>query len=72
MKVVCIDKIGDTWTTKDLSIGKIYEVIGEAKSNDDIIYYEIKQKYGSICWILSTNFITIQEYREEKLNQLEI
>lgn len=69
MKVVCIDKTGDTWLMKDITIGETYEVISEAKDSDGL-YYDLKTKNGSICWLPCKNFMKLEDYREKNINEI--
>lgn len=67
MKVVCISNIGHEGF---LTINKVYY----AKSNQ-FFYYDITNDRSGNKNVYNKNsgiFITIQEYREKKLNELEI
>jgi hypothetical protein len=83
MKVVCIKKEGNDWVTGPLNIGDTYEVLESAYGSDqkarravkagnlkDTLYYKIKTRNGSLCWILSTNFKSLEEAREDKINEI--
>jgi hypothetical protein len=74
MKVICIsNKLKYTGIT----IGKEYEIIPELLSqisdfyiNDDI--YHIRNNNGFDFYYPKEYFITIEEYRDKKLNELGI
>jgi hypothetical protein len=83
MKVVCIKKEGNDWVTGPLNIGDTYEVLESAYGSDqkarrgvkagilkDTLFYKIKTRNGSLCWILSTNFKSLEEAREDKINEI--
>jgi hypothetical protein len=83
MKVVCIKKEGNDWVTGPLNIGDTYEVLESAYGSDqkarrgvkagilkDTLFYKIKTRNGPLCWILSTNFKSLEEAREDKINEI--
>lgn len=80
MKVVCIKKEGNDWVTGPLNIGDTYEVLESAYGSDqkarrkvhkmNTLFYKIKTRNGSLCWILSTNFKSLEEAREDKINEI--
>jgi hypothetical protein len=76
MKVVCIAKMGDWWTTSELEIGSIYEVLTESLDSTGVLgqqgylYYTIKTKKGSQGWIRSDNFVTLEESRNNKIDDI--
>jgi len=81
MKVVCIKKEGNDWVTGPLNIGDTYEVLdsayasavgdnGSVEDLKDKLFFNIKTRNGSLCWILSTNFKSLEEAREDKINEI--
>lgn len=66
MKVKCVRTCGDL-----LTIGKIYKVLNEGTIGGIPVYY-LKKDTGFGDWVLRDSFITIEQAREEKLNQLGI
>ena len=60
MKVKCIDD--NNWY---LTIGKIYETIGEYKYS-----YQIRDDDGDICWPPKEYFRILSEIRNETINKL--
>jgi hypothetical protein len=54
-----------------LTIGKIYKVLNEGTIGGIPVYY-LKKDTGFGDWVLRDSFITIEQAREEKLNQLGI
>ena len=79
MKVVCIKK-GSGWG-EELVIGETYEVLETVKNkstgffcsdviDDGTLFYKIKTRNGSISWLLSTNFKTLDEIRDDKIDEI--
>ena len=62
MKVKCIDKV-DGWF--NLTVGKIYEVIGYGGYR-----YNIIDDIGDECWFPKECFKTLSELRNETINKL--
>ena len=70
MKVICLHNyisIFGGGTTKD----KIYDVIGESVRGGMPVYY-IKKDNGNKDWVVKSYFISVEEWREQQLNQLGI
>jgi rRNA processing protein Gar1 len=62
MKVKCIDNYG----CSELTIGKIYDIIGEYKYS-----YRIIDNYNNVHIFLKNRFkVAILEMRNEKINKL--
>ena len=75
MKVVCISTNGDPWAYGGVSkfiVGETYEIIRYCYNGDGEEFYDIKTKGGSICWIPSKNFITIEKHRELQIDKILI
>ena len=85
MKVVCKNNqkgsIDDEFEnsiieySEHLIIDKVYEVLDTDVmdfNNPKEIYYKIKNEYDRIFWYSSNRFIRIEEYRNNKLNELGI
>ena len=81
MKVVCIKKEGNDWVTGPLNIGDTYEVLesayasavgdnGSVEDLKDKLFFKIKTRNGSLSWISSTNFKSLEEAREDKINEI--
>ena len=72
MKVICKSTYLDpNWFS--ISVGETYTVLDTAISSDgdSTIYYNIKLSSGSsICWIPSTCFITLEEFRDDKIDDI--
>lgn len=71
MKVICKSTYLDpNWFS--ISVGETYTVLDTAiSSGDDTIYYDIRLNSGSsICWIPSTCFISLNEFRDEKIDDI--
>lgn len=67
MKIICIDNCSlEIGTTSPITPGKIYESI-ETFSNKE---YFITNDTGFKSWEQKENFITLEEFREQKLNEL--
>lgn len=54
-----------------LTLGKTYQMIDKGTIGDTPVYY-IRLDSGFRDWIIQTHFISVEELREEKLNQLGI
>lgn len=63
MKLVCINNINE-----NLTIGKIYNIL--AFDNVDF-YYKIINDNNIISWYYYNRFLTLKEYRKEKLIKLD-
>ena len=75
MKLVLISHNNTTWDISDLPLNQWYEVEAEITERDNDnniknIFYSIKTHYGSISWIRKENFLTPEQWREQKLNNL--
>jgi hypothetical protein len=66
MKVICLFN-DNLFFTKD----KIYDVILESNITGIPVYY-IKKDNGSEGWVIKSNFITIEDNREQQLEKLGI
>lgn len=66
MKVKCVKKYGEL-----LTVGKIYDILDEGTIGG-IPVYMVKLDSGFKDWKMKAHFITIEQIREEKLNQLGI
>ena len=79
MKVKCIRQRtkkylnGRSWErhVTGLTIDKIYEVLDTAHIADEPVYYIMKDS-GFTDWILTCYFITTEELRHNKLEELGI
>lgn len=75
MKVVCIDDDFPFLMEKGpLTKGKIYEVMSFSggsglREADDIKIFIVNDR-NTDDWFYSDRFLTLQEYRNEKLNQI--
>ena len=61
--------------SEHLIIGKVYEVLDTDVmdfNNPKEIYYKIQNEYGRMFWYSCNRFITIEQYRNNKLNELGI
>ena len=68
MLLKCINnKLGEDF----LTLGKTYQMIDKGNIGGTPVYY-IRLDSGFRDWITQTHFISIEELREEKLNQLGI
>ena len=68
MKVICLHNyisIFGGGTTKD----KIYDVIEESVRGGMPVYY-IEKDNGNKDWVVKSYFVTVEEDRNNKLNQL--
>jgi hypothetical protein len=75
MKLLLISHQNTTWDISELPLLQWYEVKSEAREYDKMnkiekIYFTIKTPEGSISWIEKENFLTQEEWREKKLNNL--
>ena len=75
MKLLLISHNNTTWDISDLPLNQWYEVEAEITERDNDnniknIFYSIKTHYGSISWIRKENFLTPEQWREQKLNNL--
>ena len=43
---------------------------GSVEDLKDTLFYKIKTRNGPLCWILSTNFKSLEEAREDKINEI--
>lgn len=68
MKVICIN---DKYLKNSITIGKQYEVVDKV-SFDSIANrcFYIIDDYDRSCWVCKSNFKTISEMRNEKINKL--
>lgn len=67
MKVICVDDSINTIDDNMLTLCKIYEVM-----SFDGLQYLIKHDGGGYRWFNPNRFITLEEYRQNKLNKLGI
>jgi hypothetical protein len=61
--------------SEHLIIDKVYEVLDTDVmdfNNPKEIYYKIQNEYGRMFWYSCNRFITIEQYRNNKLNELGI
>ena len=61
--------------SEHLIIDKVYEVLDTDVmdfNNPKEIYYKIQNEYGRMFWYSCNRFITIEKYRNNKLNELGI
>jgi hypothetical protein len=87
MKVVCKNNQSGSIDSEDnfensvidysehLIIDKVYEVLDTDVmdfNNPQEIYYKIKNEYNRMFWYSSNRFITIDQSRNNKLNELGI
>ena len=87
MKVVCKNNQSGSIDSEDnfensvidysehLIIDKVYEVLDTDVmdfNNPKEIYYKIKNEYNRMFWYSSNRFITIDQSRNNKLNELGI
>jgi methionine synthase II (cobalamin-independent) len=69
MRLICIDNYSlEIGTTAPITPGKIYESIESFSSKD----YFITNDSGFKSWEQKENFITLEEFREQQLNDLGI
>lgn len=69
MKLICINNSSlEIGTTAPITPGKIYESIESFSSKD----YFITNDAGFKSWEIKENFITLEEFREQKLKELGI
>ena len=69
--IICVNRKqyqDDDYWMGSLTIGKVYEIIFD----NDGIEFMIKNDYGFEHIYLESMFKTIQEFRQEKLNELGI
>ena len=64
MKVVCIKNIGPH---VDITIDKVYDVI---EQRDQIDTYYIRNDKGQVYGYIKTRFITLEEFRENKIKEI--
>ena len=87
MKVVCKNNQKESINSEDnfensiidysehLIIDKVYEVLDTDVmdfNNPHEIYYKIQNEYDGMFWYSSNRFITIEQSRNNKLNELGI
>lgn len=83
MKLVCIDKTNNPMFSSDLEIGKIYDgdfvfYLKDEISEEFNIAMEWEKNYfnlkgfSELDWFPTSHFITLERWREEKLNELGI
>jgi hypothetical protein len=84
MKVICVcDRVEYNYALTGLigyrnlklTIGKEYDCLNETEFQYAIagtIYYYIKDDYGDLCLCPVNNFLTVEEYRDKKLEELGI
>lgn len=61
--------------SEHLIIDKVYEVLDTDVmdfNNPKEIYYKIKNEYDRIFWYSCNRFISISDWRQEKLNEIGI
>ena len=61
--------------SEHLIIDKVYDVLDSDVldfNNPKEIYYKIQNEYGRMFWYSCNRFITIEQYRNNKLNELGI
>ena len=68
MRLICIDNYSLEIGTAPITPGKIYESIESFSSKD----YFITNDSGFKSWEQKENFITLEEFREQQLNDLGI
>lgn len=69
MKVVCINNgemVGAVETSVNLTIGKVYDAIGDLS---DSVYYIIND-IGDKCYYHNGRFESLEEHRNKKLNKI--
>ena len=70
MKVVCVNKFKlDIDDYDDLTVGEVYDVF-DAYFEHGYEKYEIKDDSGSLFVYRKMNFITLAEYREQRLKEI--
>ena len=72
MKVVCINNgemDGAMETSVNLTIGKVYQVLGDRVSYSDSVYYIIND-IGKKGNYYNGSFESLEEYRSKKLNKI--
>ncbi len=72
MKIVCIKKYLSQGLQHELTYGKIYDVwkpYSDPLPLDDNNYWIVNDK-GKFEYYGKTDFITLEEWRENKINQL--
>ena len=63
--------IGDTYEVLESDYGSDQKARRSSKEDlKDTLFYKIKTRNGSLCWILSTNFKSLEEAREDKINEI--
>ena len=69
MRLICINNYSlEIGTTASITLGKIYESIESFSFKD----YFITNDSGFKSWEQKENFITLEEFREQKLKELGI
>jgi hypothetical protein len=69
VKVVCIDNTADRWKTNDITTNKTY-LVESIFQKGDLIF--INNDKGEKEWYNSKLFITLEEFREKRLEDLGI
>ena len=64
MKLICINTFN-----KPLTKGKAYEVLDEGHIGGIPVYY-MKMDHDYATWIIRSAFLTIEDMREQKINQI--
>ena len=76
MKLICIDAETDILNfgngIKELTWGKEYKILSFYKNKRGVYYYALINDNGVNNGYLSNRFITLEEFRELKLNKLGI
>jgi hypothetical protein len=68
MKMICVDK---SYFPDRLTLGKEYNIITTLTNNNGInIYYQLKDDLGQYCMIHCDKFISQEESRHRKLEEL--
>jgi hypothetical protein len=74
MKVVCIDnKVDFSYSPLTLTIGKIYDVIDFGSIDPqykNLSVYGLKNDNHIVCHYFKVRFISLKEYRKQKLEKL--
>jgi hypothetical protein len=67
MKVKCVKTYGEL----SLTVGKIYDILDEGTIGS-IPVYKVKLDSGFSHFVMKSHFLTIEQLRNDKLNELGI
>jgi len=70
MKIVCIKKFKSTNLMYELTYGKVYEVLPKSPNDPLVDDYKIVCDRGFVEYYSKNIFVTLEEWRQEKINQI--